>query len=82
MEQKPSKKMIKKSHVVPRAAKSSTRAAKSLPRAAQERPRAAPERPREAKRAPGAAKSEPRGPQEVRKENEKITRAVQSEAGS
>ena len=83
-----------RSKIAPRAAKSGPRAAKSLPRASQERPRAAQERPREPQEGPRAAKTDPRGAQEVRKdnegrataaggrkENEKMTRAVQSEAG-
>ena len=52
------------------------------PKSSQEPPKSAHKRaPRAAKRAPRAAKSDPRGPQEARKENEKIKRAVQSEAG-
>ena len=69
----------------PRAPKSGPRAAKSFPRASQERPGAAQERPREpqerqkvSQEGPRATTTDPRGAQQVRKDNEKITRAVQA----
>ena len=65
--------------------KSAQERPKSLPRASQERPRAAQERPREpqerqkvSQEGPRAAKTDPRGAQQVRKDNGKITRAVQA----
>ena len=51
---------------------------KSAPRAPKSGPRAAKSGLRAAKRASRRAKSDPRGPQEIRNESEKITRAVQA----
>ena len=70
-----------RSKIAPRAAKSGPRAAKSLPRApksGQEQPREAQERQKVSQDGPRAAKTDPRRAQEVRKEIEKITRAVQA----
>ena len=52
---------------------------KSGPRAPQEPPRAAQEQPKEPQESPKSGKSDPRGPQDTRKEREKITRAVQAQ---